>query len=363
MSLADFTRQKAVVTQAARRAVEALAPLPAGLKPDTQATAEAIERLETGRFQVAFIGQMKAGKTSLVNALIFGRQVLPVSPTPHTARLSVVRHGPVEKATVRFLTAEEWRQLERQAAEQTQGIRQAVAEGLDKVRDAASGETGERGKTLAEQLDETRRQLGAELPGLLGTQGQIPLAKLPEYCATTNDVDGRYVGVTREIAVEAPHRWPEEVEFVDTPGLFDPVRSRSQVTLDYLKRADAVVFIIYSGAPMSRKDAEFLAQVLLPVGVGKVIVTLNKWDTIVPEQRDDVKNYVRGTLQRVIDMTAQFMGSADGAWRQALDTAEVHATSSMLALLGRSRGADPRPDASYLRLSNPFHPIITGRSA
>ncbi len=339
MSLHAYHLQKEQVAQAARHALSALAALPTELRADTTPVDTALERLESGRFQVAFLGQMNAGKSSLVNALIFGRQVLPVSPTPHTARLSVVRHGDRERAIVTFVSREEWSALRKLADEQRSALKRLAA--------TATGGDEPAEPSLGDRLDAAERRLGPELGRLLGTQREIQLGELREYCATTDEVEGKYVAITREIAIEAPHRWAHDVEFVDTPGLFDPVRSRSKVTLDYLKRADAVVFIIYSGAPMSRPDAEFLATSLLPVGVGKVLVTLNKIDTVPATQRADVQRYVRSSLQTVLDQAAQHIGG-DGAWRQALDSAsEVHATSSLLALLGRSHGLDPRPDTAY----------------
>ncbi len=54
-----------------------------------------------GRVDVAVLGRFKAGKSSFLNHLI-GRDVLPIDVVPLTAVNTRLRHGPVERASVRF---------------------------------------------------------------------------------------------------------------------------------------------------------------------------------------------------------------------------------------------------------------------
>ncbi len=58
-------------------------------------------RLEAGRFNMAFLGQHKRGKSSLIDALV-GDAVLPVGVLPVTTVVTVVRHGEQRSARVRF---------------------------------------------------------------------------------------------------------------------------------------------------------------------------------------------------------------------------------------------------------------------
>ncbi len=63
---------------------------------------QAAERVSEGLFNVAFVGQFKRGKSTLVNALL-GRPVLPAGVTPITSVVTVVRHGVREAVRIRFV--------------------------------------------------------------------------------------------------------------------------------------------------------------------------------------------------------------------------------------------------------------------
>src|SRR5436309_11452011 len=51
--------------------------------------------------EVAVLGRFKAGKSSFLNSLT-GRNVLPIGVLPVTTVVTRLRHGPSEKAEVRF---------------------------------------------------------------------------------------------------------------------------------------------------------------------------------------------------------------------------------------------------------------------
>jgi GTPase Era involved in 16S rRNA processing len=59
------------------------------------------ERLTTGRFHLAVLGQFKRGKSTLLNALL-GEPFLPMAVVPLTAIPTLIMHGPVREAQVIF---------------------------------------------------------------------------------------------------------------------------------------------------------------------------------------------------------------------------------------------------------------------
>lgn len=67
--------------------------------------------LEKEKITIGIIGQVKNGKSSLLNALIFEKPVLPTSSTPMTSNLSVITYGEKTKAEVEFYSKEEWQQF------------------------------------------------------------------------------------------------------------------------------------------------------------------------------------------------------------------------------------------------------------
>jgi hypothetical protein len=59
------------------------------------------ERLASGRFYVACVGQFKRGKSTLLNALV-GDDVLPAGVTPVTSAVTILRYGAVRGARVSY---------------------------------------------------------------------------------------------------------------------------------------------------------------------------------------------------------------------------------------------------------------------
>jgi len=300
-----------------------------------RALAESLERLETGRFQIAFVGQMKAGKSTLVNAMVFGRQVLPVASTPQTAKLTLVQYQAEPSALVRFYTRAQWDELTEL------GRQEAFA--------ASGGETAD--FSYKRMVDEAREQVGPELERLLGTARQIPLDGLGDYVAAYDPEvpQGRYVSITHTVEVQYPHTWPVETEFVDTPGINDPNILRERVTLDYLRQADAVILVLYGGRPGDREDINFLKRTLLPIGFNRIIVALNKWDMVPVAEGKSIRAYLREMLQEnVIEAAKRADIELPAGFEQILDLEHIYPVSGMRALLGRSE-ADIPDGAFYFK--------------
>src|SRR5690554_8187539 len=58
---------------------------------------EILYKIENDKLVIGVIGQMKSGKSTFLNALIFKDEILPAATTPMTATLSVITYGPEKK--------------------------------------------------------------------------------------------------------------------------------------------------------------------------------------------------------------------------------------------------------------------------
>ena len=68
--------------------------------------------------QVGIIGRVKAGKSSLLNALFFGgKSVLPKAATPMTAALTTITYGEELSAVVEFYSKDDLEAIRNQAEE------------------------------------------------------------------------------------------------------------------------------------------------------------------------------------------------------------------------------------------------------
>lgn len=107
MSQTFWNRQGLLSVDSPGSALDRLAELAADFGAEhVAATARATaERVSAGLFYVACVGQFKRGKSTLLNALI-GQSVLPTAVVPVTTVPTIIRHGKVFSARVRFESSE-----------------------------------------------------------------------------------------------------------------------------------------------------------------------------------------------------------------------------------------------------------------
>ena len=101
-----------------------------------QAFAAKLARLSTDelRLSIGIMGQVKAGKSSFLNALLFeGSEVLPVAATPKTANLTRISYGEAPLLTVDFYSPQEWAAIEVAAASTGEHVEARVARDLLKM--------------------------------------------------------------------------------------------------------------------------------------------------------------------------------------------------------------------------------------
>ena len=120
-------------------------------------------------------------------------------------------------------------------------------------------------------------RLGSVLPSLLGTTRHDKVDQLTEYVGA----DGKYVAITKAVTLYKNMELLRGVEIVDTPGFNDPVVSREARTREFLSKADAVLLLLYAGRPFDATDREILFKTVGSAGTGRVLVGINKYDTVV----------------------------------------------------------------------------------
>lgn len=304
---ADVDRLTALLDEAVAVADE---PTVATLTVQKTTLREARTRLANGHFTVGIVGQMNAGKSTLLNALLFGREVMSASATPHTAKLTEIRHGEVPRAVVHFFNQGEWDQVLRLN---------------DKDAVLAATNTPTRGADGKSLIGET---LVVNFEGV----NQLDDALRP-YVAVATAGETSYTPLVRNVDLVHPlPGWASSVVWLDTPGTNDPVASRSKVTLDKLTDLDAVLVVLTALQPLSRNDLNLLAEQLLPTGISSLFVLVNRIDDLSDRSLvADVQTYVQDTLLREASALPQSL-------QRALATAPVYPVSGMAALFGRANG-------------------------
>lgn len=219
-----------------------------------------INKLTNDTLTIGVIGQMKCGKSTFLNAFLFGKEVLPAATTPMTAALSVITYGETEEIIAEFYSPEEWNELKTQAA-----------------RSIDTGELSEIEKSkikAAKELVEKSAKIGGSIDSLLGKTQHDSLGNLVEYVGA----DGKYVALTKSVTIHYPQEWLKGVEIVDTPGFNDPIVSRELRTQEFLEKADVALLILYAGRAFDSTDRDILFEKVRNVGVGKILIGVNKYD-------------------------------------------------------------------------------------
>lgn len=259
----DAFRYRSLLEQAARRleaAAEWLRDAPALAEERTALLARA-DKLRRHRFTAALFGAFSAGKSSFANALL-GAPVLPVSPNPTTAAINSVLppdgDHPHGTALIRM----------KSEAELMDDLRHSLSmlglppEEIDSPGEAAllldkalQGSAPARGRAHASFIRAAAEGYAA-VKDKLGTAWRADQETYRQYVA-----EERKSCFVKSIDLFLASPFADQgVVLVDTPGA-DSIHARhTGVTFNYIRQADAILFVTYYNHAFSRADRQFLEQ-------------------------------------------------------------------------------------------------------
>ncbi len=269
-----------------------------------------LSKLEKDVLTIGVIGQMKAGKSTFLNAFVFEDDVLPAAVTPTTAALSIITYGPEKKLVAEFYTHEEWN-------EQLATSKMVIDKDTDEVLKSKI--------QAAQELVEKSSKLGSSLNDLLGKSQNDTFDKLEEYVGA----DGKYVSITKAVTIYYPKEYLKGINIVDTPGFNDPIVSREERTKEFLKKADVVLLLIYAGQPFSATDRTILFKNVGECGIGKVLIGVNKYD--IPYKEGDNEEVICNHVRAEIANASKIMG--DDQLNEILQETDPIPLSAEMALL------------------------------
>jgi GTPase Era involved in 16S rRNA processing len=91
----------------------------------------------------------------------------------------------------------------------------------------------------------------------------------------------------------------ERVVLVDTPGLNDLNKHRSEITHRFIPRADVVVLMLDMTAPLKKSEQEFLQKVVLKQVGNRIIYVANFMDRLDEEEIDDVLDLITRRIEHI----------------------------------------------------------------
>jgi hypothetical protein len=301
---------------------EILEPTSASLVTD------AMRVLERQVCRIAVIGQIKAGKSSFINALVQKPNLLPTDVNPSTTAVTNLhfrsKEEPEESAVFHFFAASEWEQL---------------ADGGGRLRELTERLIpGFEPELLRRQLSALKSRaatrLGPEFGNLLGREHRFATLSpdiLAQYVcqgdlsglAAADHPVGRYSDITRSADIycgSGPFDYPATV--VDTPGTNDPFLVRDEITRRCLESADLYIVVLAARQALTASDVGLL-RLLRGLHKERIIVFLNRIDELSDIAKDTdlllasvrrrLRNEFPGADMALIGGSARWANSALGS--------------------------------------------------
>ncbi|WP_162975341.1 dynamin family protein [Helicobacter pylori] len=288
------------------------------------------ELQDTNRdLKVGIIGRVKAGKSSLLNALIFeGVEVLPKAATPMTASLTILKYANTLNAEVEFYSPKDIAELKNEHERYVREFNRIVDEEVKKQKEkqSLSNRAKERIKNLGnkfsgnksdkeapkervlsdeEILEKARRIAKNELEkdarlvsshdqyekmkksGSLNTENLDPriqansLQELNQKLLQFVGADGKFMPYTKAVQISLNNPNLKDLEVIDTPGVNDPIASREERTKALLKDCDVVFIVSPSNQFLTDSDMSLFDRVSNKEGLQEIYFVASQADSAV----------------------------------------------------------------------------------
>ena len=221
------------------------------------------KQLQEEHFFVSFTGQIKAGKSTLINALLFGEEIIPADDTPHTAKITIIKYGDRPRLEATFYNKEEWKTLQSNQEFYEEFLKPDIEKSITN------------GLFVEEFIHSTAK-----------VQKEEGLENLTEYVAR----DGKYTPFVNVVKLYYPNEILKEITIVDTPGTNDPNKLRDKVAKEWIHKTNANIYITYANQAMDRVDIDFIDNFLLSVPKEQKLTVINKIDSV--NDTDGLEEYI-----------------------------------------------------------------------
>ncbi|GAA8384023.1 dynamin family protein [Helicobacter pylori] len=288
------------------------------------------ELQDTNRdLKVGIIGRVKAGKSSLLNALIFeGVEVLPKAATPMTASLTILKYAKTLSAEVEFYSQKDIAELENEheryvrefnkivdeevkKQKEKQSLANRAKEGFKKISNKSSGNKSDKEapkerilideeiNKMAERIAKRELEKDTKLvsshdqyekmkkSGLINTEKLDPriqansLQELNQKLLQFVGADGKYMPYTKAVQISLNNPNLKDLEVIDTPGVNDPIASREERTKALLKDCDVVFIVSPSNQFLTDSDMSLFDRVSNKEGLQEIYFVASQADSAV----------------------------------------------------------------------------------
>lgn len=327
-----------------RKVLEVLEEARAKGHIDEKAYQASRKSLDEDKLVIAVAGKMKAGKSTLINAMLFNRHALPTSVTPETASITRILKGDSDKIEVVLYSKSEWEAIKKESEARLK----------DLENDKLDFKTKREIKSLKELVDKGE-QLLKEDNITLGDKNDIKTISDEKNKDDDNwgevakfiGEKGKYTPVTKEVRVyikDAPGL-ENGVEIVDTPGTSDPVRYREARTREFLFQADIILVLYRYDRIGEQAGDDFIINTIGTRIPGALLFYANKVDEAkegcetFKKYEEELEKYINNITKNIRNISSQVRSTKQNL-AKALDGAKVGVVSGQLALLSKIKKED-----------------------
>ncbi len=286
------------------------------------------ELQDTNRdLKVGIIGRVKAGKSSLLNALIFeGVEVLPKAATPMTASLTILKYANTLSAEAEFYSPKDITELENEHERYVREFNRIVDEEVKEQKQSLSNRAKERFKNVSKMFSVNKSDKEAPKERILSDEeineraeriakdklkgdeklvsshdqyekmkksGSLNTKKLDPHIQANNlqdlnqkllqfvGADGKFMPCTKAVQISLNNPNLKDLEVIDTPGVNDPIASREERTKALLKDCDVVFIVSPSGQFLTDSDMSLFDRVSNKEGLQEIYFVASQADSAV----------------------------------------------------------------------------------
>lgn len=213
-------------------------------------------KVDNDTFKIQIVGTFKNGKSTFINALL-GEDILPTKILPCTAVINEIKYGETKKAILNF--------------------RNPLPETLLSDIPAA---------TFAHMKAHGMK----DVPPM-----EIDYDRISDYVTIPVDGDPKEISLMSPyLSVELFYPSPllkEGVEIIDSPGLNEN-DERTAVTIDYLDKADAIIFLLDATKACAKDEMVTIENILVPKGFDDMFFVVNRFDLVPSREQTEVKSFI-----------------------------------------------------------------------
>lgn len=259
--------------------------------------------------QIGIVGQVKAGKSSFLNSLLFnGESVLPKASTPMTAGLTIIEYADKNTFEVEYFNERDWaifvnqeedyKKREKEVREQNPGAPESI------IKKEIENRTSEKIRSAHEMVSMCSYKAKQKIGQKNDAKDFYDIDDLQNVLEQYVGANGEYTSAVKSLYIKMSDERLRGLRIVDTPGVNDPVVSRENRTRTFLHSCHGVFLLSASTDFLGSGDVSFLNSRIGGSGIGTVVLLASKFDSVLQDigAEREMKHEERGDLVDTVEL-------------------------------------------------------------